>query len=110
MALTKDPRTISSHDVELVLTPNHEVSDEALEQLTLDVERVFYEHGCGEQFSVAVACSFDPPGIEIDMSICAVSAAVVNRRIGEALADLDKHLGMMFELRGQNIESHAGAD
>lgn len=103
MALSKNHGTISVHDVGLFMQPVGTVTEEQLEQLTFDVERVLYDHAYGENFSAAVACSFDPPGIEIDLSICAVSGAIVNRRVSEILGAVEKHLSISLDLREQKV-------
>jgi len=110
MALTKHPGTIRIHDVGLTLSPaGGALSPEALEEWTFEVERVLYEHACGEDFGAAVACSFDPPEIEIDLSIPAVSASLVNRRVSQILETLEEHLKISLSLSEQKVEREGGA-
>lgn len=104
MALTQTPGTVSIHDVTIVLEPGSRISDDKLEELTFEVERVLYDHACGEVFSAAVACSFDPQGIEIDLSIPAVSGALVNRRVAEVLGEIEDRIGIPLALKEQKVD------
>ena len=110
MALTDSP-TYSMHDVCVTLSPSETVTRAMLEELALRVEDVLYRHACGEHFSAAVACSFDPPQIEIDLSIPAVSGSLANRRVSEILEKLEKHLSSLDldEQRLQRGTPHHGA-
>lgn len=104
MALTRHPDKITVHDVGVTLAMPHDMTPDRLEEMTFEVERVLYGTTCGEAFSIAVACTFDPPGIEIGLSIPAVSASLVNRRVSEVLGHLEKAFETNLELQGQRME------
>jgi hypothetical protein len=70
----------------------------------IEVERVIYEHAYGERFSAAVAATLSPQTIEVDLSICAAGPAIMNRRVSEVLADIEKHVPTPLALLGQKAE------
>lgn len=107
MPLTEHPGTVHVHDVVLTLRPAEPMTEDAVENLTFEVERILYEHACGEQFSAAVACSFDPPGVEIDLSIPTVSASLLNSRLSMIIEELEKRLSTLLTLHEQKVEEAA---
>ncbi len=108
MPLTRDPQ-ITIHDVGLVIALPPDMPADKVEEMTIEMERVLYEEGpCGNAFSVSTACTFDPPTIELDMSIGSVSGAIVNRRVYEVLERLENAFQIQLPLYWQKVETSAG--
>ncbi|MEJ7891726.1 MAG: hypothetical protein WKF94_03710 [Solirubrobacteraceae bacterium] len=84
--------TVSTYQVTIALTPPSGVSNDELEEFTIALEEVMCEHGYGEHFGASASCAFDPASVEIDLLIPAVSASIVNRRVSEVMAEVEKHL------------------
>ena len=104
MTPTTTPHAVSTYDVTLSLEPPAGISSEQLEDFTLKVEEVLAEP-YGERFGVAAMCSFDPPRIDIDMMIDAVSPSLVNTRIAEVLGAIEEHLGIRAVSQDQHIST-----
>jgi hypothetical protein len=99
----------TSYRVEFNFTPVGACPAADLEALVADVLDTIDEYTSESVTGAAAAVSYDPPGLEVSITVDATSLAHLHRVLAEVLQALEEHAGLA-ELAGTSFAETAQPD